>query len=187
MGAGSDVDAEDSARPDGAGVKQDLEPLTDWMFQNGELTSSRREHFWPGTAESWLYYQRPLRDGDVLRYEFFHQSGQTEAAPTIGRVAYLFGADGVTRHWITDGPSDVFATRADNGVLEKKKLALKDGDWNPVEVTLSGEQLTISLNGEAAATERLGGTRTRESSDPSLTTSATAQFGFYHDAARTSL
>ncbi|MBC7817401.1 MAG: DUF1583 domain-containing protein [Planctomycetaceae bacterium] len=183
------------------------EPETDWKFQNGELTSSRREAFWPGAAESWLYYQRPLRDGDSLRYEFFHQSGLTEAAPTIGRVAYLFGADGITRHWITDGTSDVFATRADNGVLEKRKLALKEGDWNSVEVTLSGEELRISLNGEVAVTERMtqtplglsrwpAGFRTTEhveksssaeSSEPPGQARWGVQFGVYHDAARTSL
>lgn len=171
------------------------EPMTDWKFENGELTSSRREGFWPGATESWLYYQRPLRDGDSLRYEFFHQSGQTEAAPTIGRIAYQFGADGVTRHWITDGSSDVFATRSDNGVLEKKKLALKESEWNAVVVALRGEQLTISLNGEIAAMEQLDGSRTRQSLGQkrdgqslgqSLATSATA-IGFYHDAARTSL
>jgi hypothetical protein len=173
------------------------ESPTDWTFQNGELTSSRREAFWPGATESWLYYQRPLRDGDSLRYEFFYQPGQTESAPTIGRVAYVFGADGITRHWITDGPSDVIASshvRQNVGerekspdelataprsgergyeVLEKKTLALKENDWNAVEVTLSGDELTISLNGQAAVTEKL------KPDDSRL-------FGFYHDAARTS-
>ncbi|TXT22598.1 MAG: tolB, partial [Planctomycetota bacterium] len=70
-------------------------------------------------------------------------------------------------------------------------LALKENNWNAVEVTLRGEQLTITLNGKTAVTESLG-RRTRESSDESsssnrsLTTSATT-FGLYHDAARTSL
>ena len=56
------------------------ESETDWQFGNGELTSSRREEFWPGAIESWLMYQRPLREGDSLRYEFFHQPSQTDAA-----------------------------------------------------------------------------------------------------------
>jgi hypothetical protein len=182
------------------------EQVTDWMFQNGELTSSRREGFWPGTTESWLSYQRPLRDGDVWRYEFFQQSGQTEVAPTIGRVAYQFSADGVTRHWITDGPSDVFATRAENGALEKKKLTLKENDWNAIEVTLRGDELTIKLNGEAVVTEslgRVGPAALRRAGPPdsaairdggpaleaslSHPTGTTATFGFYHDAARTAL
>ena len=150
------------------------EAETDWMFQNGELTSSRREPFWPGTSESWIYYQRPLRDGDTLRYEFFHQSGRTAAAPTIGRIAYVFGSDGITRHGLTDGPYDVFANRADNGVLEKKKLMLKENEWNTVEVVLRGEQLSISLNGEPATMEKLS------ANDGRL-------FGFYHDAARSNL
>lgn len=151
-----------------------VEGETDWMFENGELISTRRAPFWPGVNESWIYYQRPLRDGDSLRYEFFHQTGQVEAAPTIGRIAYLMEAGSITRHSLTDGPYDVFATRADNGVFEKKKLPLKENDWNSAELVLQGTQLTISLNGETATTENL------QANDGRL-------FGFYHDAARTNL
>lgn len=150
------------------------EAETDWMFENGELISTRREPFWPASSESWIYYQRPLRDGDSLRYEFFHQSNRTEAAPTIDRIAYVFGAEGITRHWLTDGPFDVFATRADNGVLEKKKLRLNENEWNAVEIALRGEQLSISLNGEPVTTENLSPNNGR-------------RFGLYHDAARSNL
>ena len=144
------------------------------MFQNGELTSARRSEFWPGAIESWLHYQQPLRDGDKLHYEFFHQAGKFEAAPTIGRIAYLFGSEGITRHWLTDGKYDVFNVAPDNGILEKKKLTLKEDDWNVVEMSLSGDQLKISLNGKPAVTEKL------KDSDSRF-------FGFYHDAGRTSL
>ncbi|HEY4259286.1 MAG TPA: DUF1581 domain-containing protein, partial [Schlesneria sp.] len=72
------------------------QPQTDWTLVNGELRSSRRSNFWADEAASWLSYQRPLRNGETLRYEFFHEPAKTIAHPTFGDVVYLLGQDGRT-------------------------------------------------------------------------------------------
>ncbi len=150
------------------------EQVTDWKFSKGELTSAVRESFFPGSEDSWLYYQRPLQNGESLRYEFFHDPGKTDAHPTIGRLAYEFGKNQVVRHVLTDGVADAMGSRRPASTTLKSGISGPKAGWNSVEFKLSGDQLTISLNGEVAVKEQLAAQDSR-------------QFGFHHDSSRTDL
>ncbi len=79
------------------------------------------ESFQPGGPEalqSRLYYFRPLRDGDELSYEFFHQPDLVMVHPALDRLAFLLEPDGVRVHWMTAGRADVSRLPADNAVVE---------------------------------------------------------------------
>ena len=54
-------------------------------------------------AQSLLSYHRPLRDGDVLSYEFLYEPGQVMVHPALDRLAFLLEPAGVRLHWMTTG------------------------------------------------------------------------------------
>ncbi len=105
-------------------------------------------------AQSRLYYHRPLRNGDILTYEFFYQPGQVMVHPAIDRLAFLLEPEGVRLHWMTAGSSDLSGLAADNVADEPenrrgpKSLPLKPGQWNAVKITLDQSKLTIALEGQ---------------------------------------
>ena len=135
-------------------------------------------------GESWIYYHRPLREGDRIRYEFFYQPGEplTEIHPTLDRLAFLLRPDGVQLHWITanrstEGPGNWLPT--DNRAEEPANrrgpipLPLRANDWNAAAVEIRGEQVRIELNG-ALVYER--------PVEPGWGT----RFGLYHDRLKSS-
>jgi hypothetical protein len=146
---------------------------TDWIFVDGELRAAQRSSFWADEAASWLSYQRPLRNGETLRYEFFHEPTKTIAHPAFGDVVYLLGEDGRPE----TGKKGSVWSRLDGRLATKALNAsanvLTDG-WNSVKVSLRGGKLTIELNDKPIASEDVSATSSR-------------RFGFYHDAARSDL
>ena len=44
--------------------------------------------------QSRLYYHRPLRDGDVITYEFLYEPGQVMVHPALDRLAFLLEPGG---------------------------------------------------------------------------------------------
>ena len=132
---------------------------TDWTFTEGELRSARRSDFWAGTSPSWLSYQRSLREGETLSYEYFYRPGRTDACPTFGETVYAINpaAEAVTRHdclRLTECGTD----------------ARKEG-WNSITMSLVEGELRLELNGHRIATEKVSSMNTR-------------RIGIYHDAAR---
>ncbi len=131
----------------------------------------------PTVQQSRLHYDRPMQDGERIKYEFWYESGSTgtDVAPAFDRLAFLFNAEGVKLHWMTDGssPEDAYGgLTADNVVVEQPiqrgKVHLKDRDWNSVEVSLKDSMVTLSLNESVVAVRKLESENSR-------------QFGFYHD------
>ncbi len=163
---------------------------TDWMLVDGELRSARRNSFWADESPSWLSYQRPLRDGETLRYEFFHEADKTTAHPTFGETVYVLGSHASpergqptdkratnTSDRATNAPTlwRGVATGDTNHSLARRACAgeLKDG-WNSVGMSLNGGLLAIELNGQEIVTENIVATNSR-------------RIGFFHDAAQTEL
>ena len=147
---------------------------THWTTQDGELKSARRETKWSEPAESWLYYFRPLREAETVRYEFFYQAGSVEAHPTVGGMAFLLRPDGITRYPITDGRYEVRGITASANTFTPKQLPLRENDWNDVVVAMSANKVVIKLNGEQIF-------------EHPLVPDASQVFGLYHNAATTEL
>lgn len=144
---------------------------------DGVLSSRKSEPQYRAATrpgQSRIYYHRPLRPADTVRYEFFHEPGTSGAHPALGRLAFLLEPDGVRLHWITDG-SQISAwsgLKYDNAVVEPENrrgtapLPLKAGEWNAVRVTLD-DDASIELNGVEVYRRALETTNSR-------------QFGFFH-------
>ncbi|HJT31031.1 MAG TPA: DUF1583 domain-containing protein, partial [Pirellulales bacterium] len=124
----------------------------DWQAKGGVLHGRRNQAVGAAeVAQSRLYYLRPLRDGDTLRYEFFYEPDAVMVYPALGRLAFLVEPDGVRLHWITDGEDDATGLPADNAAVEAdhavQKPPLKPGDWNTMELRLADDRLLLALNG----------------------------------------
>ena len=78
------------------------EPVYDWQAKDGEILGRKLERAGDKPVPSKLAYFRPLRPGETLRYEFFHEPGKTHVHPSLGRLAFLLEPDGVKLHWLTD-------------------------------------------------------------------------------------
>lgn len=145
----------------GAAGQRAEEP--DWKAENGVLQGRPSGQSGPGyAAQSLLAYHRPIRSGDTLSYEFFCQPGQKMVHPSLGRIAMLLEPDAVRLHWITEYPLPILGGLApDNAVVlpeeqvSPKPLPLKPGAWNAMAVSLTGETVTLKLNGTEIYRRRL--------------------------------
>jgi tetratricopeptide (TPR) repeat protein len=127
----------------------------DWHAKAGELVGKRVDQpSGPDPLQGWIFYPRPLLDGDTITYEFFYEPGETLVHPTLGHLAFLIDPAGVRLHWITDGENEwtglTSGTVADEPAnrLGDGPLPLKGGDWNAVKLALAGGVATIELNGK---------------------------------------
>ena len=131
-------------------------------------------------AQSLLSYHRPLRDGDVLSYEFLYEPGQVMVHPALDRLAFLLEPAGVRLHWMTTGANDTSGLLADNAVddPEHRKgtgpLPLKPNDWNTLKLSMKGDVAALELNGQPVFERPIDQGNTR-------------QFGLYHDKELTSV
>lgn len=131
----------------------------------------------PPIQQSRLYYNRPILDGERIRYEFWYDTGVTahRAHPAFDRLAFLLEPDGVKTHWMTDGNGmdDVNGGLLPGNALEDKsvqrgKMEFKNQDWNTVEISVQHGIATFTLNGTVVCERPLEFDNNR-------------QFGFYHD------
>ena len=136
----------------------------DWTASNGVIHGRRviydnqRAMAMGDTAlteadQSRLWYFRPLRDGDILSYEFLYEPGQTMVHPALDRLAFLCEPGGVRLHWMTDS-SDISGLPADNTADEPenrrgpKALPLEPGQWNAIKLGVEAGKATLELNGQ---------------------------------------
>ena len=133
---------------------QEHEPLVhDWTAKGGQLVG-RADLSAAADAQSWIFYHRPLAEGETFAYEFEYQPGTAVASPTLGRVAYRLTPDGVTTHWIADANWDagVLGIPIDNEHVPTDArrgpdaLPLIPDDWNRVTTSLEGGVVRITLN-----------------------------------------
>src|SRR5262249_38766180 len=97
---------------------------------------------------------RPLRNGESIQYEFYHEPGAVMVYPALDRLAFLLEPGGVRVHWMTDGPDvDWTGLRPDNVADEPAnrrgpgQLALKPKEWNTLKLSLAGDTAVVELNG----------------------------------------
>jgi len=152
----------------------------DWSARDGVILGRKLEGG-GGPVEGRLYYHRPLRDGDVLRYEFFYEPGEVAAHPALDRLAFLLEPEGVKVHWMTDGPGLDWTGLGSGNVADEPgnrrgpaRLPLKPGAWNAVQLSLAGDTAAIELNGTTVYERALEPTNGR-------------QFGLFHFKDRTAV
>jgi hypothetical protein len=169
--------------PNSAVSGQQLKPEDhDWYAKDGVIHGRRDESYVPrDPQQSRLFYQRPLHNGETLRYEFWYEPGTVMVHPALDRLTFLLDPDGVRLHWMTDSPDQEWTgLKADNIVEEPATrrgngpLPLKAGEWNAVKLTLAGDTVSVELNGVKVAERKL------EPENNHL-------FGFFHYKDRTSV
>lgn len=136
-----------------------------WMYDqdeqgNGCILSVPRTSFADTHYESALVYHRPLEERSVIELEFFYEPGESEIHPMIGREAFLINAEGIQRHWITDGRWDTTEVAPDNRhplprEPDQPLPKLKAGDWNRLQLSVEGAAVSISVNGRLAGATTL--------------------------------
>ena len=139
---------------DSVAYYQRQEPTVfDWNAVDGVLQGRAIESA-TSDQQSWIYYHRPLQDGESVEYEFFYRPGATVANPTIGQVALLLEPAGVVSHWVTPRRDEsLHAIKPDNAIVETdirrgpEQLPLKSDDWNSVQLKIQGDVATVILNG----------------------------------------
>ncbi len=127
-----------------------VETAFDWSSVDGEIRGrvlSAASLTSAAPMQSRLYYNRPLRGGESLKYDFWYEPGDGGyvAHPALDRLAFLLDEEGVRVHWMTPSsePSDNIALPSDNAVVEQAhrrgpaRLPLKAGGWNAVQVSLT--------------------------------------------------
>ncbi len=131
---------------------QSQEPAVfDWETRDGLLTGRADES--AGDSQSWLFYQRPLLDGDTFEYQFHYIPGHSVVSPTLGQMAFLLRPSGVQTHWISnnDVGSSLAGVQAHNAIDETEyqnsnALPLKSDEWNTVRLSKQGQRIVVSLN-----------------------------------------
>ena len=142
------------------------------VFPDDQQAQSMGENASSVAVQSRLCYFRPLRDGDLLSYEFLYEPGQTMVHPALDRLVFLCEPGGVRLHWMTDA-NDSAALAADNVVEEPenrrgpKALPLLVGKWNAIKLSTPGGKALLELNGQTIYERPL---------EPDLT----RQFSFFH-------
>ena len=130
-----------------------------WKLKDGMLLADRI----PGPARlpHRLDDDRPLRDGDSVRYEFLYEPGESIVHPALGQVVFGLEEGGVVVHSVDwrPNPSPGEAPRLDapdpGRRLGPNRLPLKVGQWNTVILSLRADLATLSLNGEAVFERRV--------------------------------
>ncbi len=103
--------------------------------------------------ESLLRYQRPMIEDGTISYEFFYEAERFAIHPALDRLAFLVRPEGVSLHTIGDWPYDRTGLDPANATLVSSmqnvtaSLPLKPQAWNRLEFTLTGQVVSIRLNG----------------------------------------
>jgi hypothetical protein len=150
---------------------------SDWRYDRDELIGQRGQTE-ESDRESLVYYHRPMLEDGSISYEFFYEPNESVAHPALDRLALLLDPSGVRVHWCTDGLYD--RTRLPPSNIENEpehrrgpdQLPLKAGAWNRVKLTLTGDTIGLTLNGQLVYQRRLEATNLR-------------QFGLFHYSDRT--
>lgn len=105
-----------------------------------------------GVQESLLRYHRPMLEDGTIEYEFFYEPGQCDSHPALDRLVFFLQPEGVRFHWLTDGSLDRSELTRDNVFDEPASwrgdgpLSLKPGEWNRLQLSLTGDRVSLTLN-----------------------------------------
>jgi hypothetical protein len=126
----------------------------DWSKQGEEIVARHRDDFPGSKQESILFYNRPMLEDGEIAYEFFYEPGKAMTHPALDRLAFLLEPDGVKVHRLTDAQYDRTGLAPDNVAIEPENrrgpasLPLKAKEWNRLVLRLSGDRVSLRLNGQ---------------------------------------
>ncbi|MFN3193203.1 MAG: DUF1583 domain-containing protein [Aureliella sp.] len=117
------------------------------LDQENGLTTKKR---WHPPHEQWIYYLRPICDGESVSCEFYYEPGKYSLHPTIDRISLQIDRPKLRKHWITSSAA-VFGVSSTNGVdLARDEIIntpeLKAKAWNRLAYSREGNQITVSVN-----------------------------------------
>ncbi|MEZ6126925.1 MAG: DUF1583 domain-containing protein [Planctomycetaceae bacterium] len=152
-----------------------------WCIVNGVLgaQSPARESAHESDERLLTYYRPMLEDGEIS-CEFLYEPGQTLVHPALDRTVFLIEPNGIRIHQVTDGPWDQTALAPDNIVESteplrmSRTLPLKIGQWNQLQLRLTGDVVVLRLNGTDVFQVQLPDNKRRS-------------FGLFHYADQTSV
>ena len=111
--------------------------------------------------EEALFYHRPMLENGTIEYEFFYQPADSSrtgpvqvAHVALDRLCLLMQPEGVAVHWMTDGRFDRTELAPENAVVvpafqrSTGALPLQAGEWNQAALTVNGDALSLTLNGQ---------------------------------------
>jgi hypothetical protein len=103
-----------------------------------------------------------VEDGE-LELEFFYEPGKFEVHPALGRVAILLRPEGAALHKLTDAQYDRTGLAPDNAepLPGAAPVALKNADWNTLQLAIAASEVTFTLNGQPAGRLALDGANDR--------------------------
>ncbi|MDB5390598.1 MAG: tetratricopeptide repeat protein, partial [Planctomycetaceae bacterium] len=139
-------------------------PDARWKKNQEEIVGTLHENSPGSHRQSVLQYHRPMLEDGEIQYDFYHESGKTEAHPAMDRAAFILTATGIKLHYLTDGAFDRSGLSPDNSTPlpdSPKTLPLKDKDWNTLRLTLTGDLVVLTLNGEKVGSYTLEATNQR--------------------------
>ncbi|WP_197444333.1 DUF1583 domain-containing protein [Maioricimonas rarisocia] len=120
------------------------------LGESGGIVGRRKDELAGSWQESQLRYHRPMVEDGTIEYEFYYSEAERcHVHPSIGRKAFLLEPDGLAFHWITDGLWDRSELDPLNRLPadDRTPLPLVEG-WNRLQLELSGDVVTLRLNGE---------------------------------------
>lgn len=126
-----------------------------WSVENGTLKAKPLPRMGLVPQESWLRYQRPLDEQDSVRYQFFAKQDEIVAHPTLGNVAMVIRADGLSLHYLDPMNSARVVYNLDSesmvnvesDAFKSGTSPLKDNEWNDCVVTVREGKADLTLNG----------------------------------------
>lgn len=133
-------------------------PRSLWRWEAGEnglgqIVAKRHSAPRGSWLESILRYHRPLVEDGEIEYEFFYAPDEVHVHPALDRLAFLLKPEGVGLHWCTDGKYDRTLVAPEHVIIEPRSqrgtrpLPLVAGTWNHMKVSLSGQTVSLTLNG----------------------------------------
>jgi hypothetical protein len=129
-----------------------------WKKSGDEIVGQIRSDVSAKPLESLLMYQRPMLEDGEIEFEWFWVPGKQEVHPAVGRSAILIRPDGARLHTLTEAPYETRDLAPGNEVAipgAAPKIDLRPNDWNQVRIALTGNQLSVFVNGNEVAVHQV--------------------------------
>jgi len=120
-----------------------------WQQTEGVIEGLRDSQALSQYRESLLRYQRPMLEDGEIEFETWYEPDTYEVHPAVGRIALILTPDGIKRYQMTDAQFEISGVLANNPEpLVNRPVPLVPNDWNRLRLTLHGDLLRLSINGE---------------------------------------
>ncbi|MCA9009658.1 MAG: DUF1583 domain-containing protein [Planctomycetaceae bacterium] len=129
-----------------------------WKKSGDEIVGQINTNVSAQPLESLLMYQRPMLEDGEIQFEAFWVPGEQEVHPAVGRTAILIQPDGARLHSLTEAQYETRDLAPDNASPipgDAAKIELRPNDWNQIRLTLTGDQLTVFVNGMEVAVHQV--------------------------------